>query len=265
MMSHPAVNAKAAIARRGPTATGTLRRNRRGSSNVGTRILGRPELQEGKMGGLHRLLVAAAMAILSGRAAMAEPPLAIGYITKSATNQGWMLTNAGAADAAREAGVKLVVAGPSSQGALESQIESIKSVANQGVKAIALAPVDSAGVGPIVRRFSAAGIPFVAVDTDIDGGLATSYVATDNVAAASAQADWVADQTGPADRIILVEGSLAQSTGRERRQGFLDRLKQLRPGVEVIEVHTSWNLDEAQSGVDGILRSRQDVTLIANA
>ena len=36
-------------------------------------------------------------------AAVADAPLAIGYVTKSATNQGWVLINKGAVDAARDA------------------------------------------------------------------------------------------------------------------------------------------------------------------
>jgi len=108
-------------------------------------------------------------------------------------------------------------------------------------------------------------VSFVAVDTDIDGGLAKSYVATDNLAAAAAQAEWAARQIGDTDEIILVDGSLAQSTGRDRRQGFLDRLKQLKPGAVVIEVHTSWNFDEARTGVEAVLRTHPKVALVANA
>ncbi len=214
---------------------------------------------------LKKLVVAAALMGLALRAAAADPPLAIGYVTKSATNQGWTLINSGADDAAREAGVRLIVGGPSAQGELAGQIEALESVARRGVKAIAIAPVDSGGITPVVRRITAEGIPFVAVDTNIDGNLAKSYVATDNLAAAAAQAEWAAGQVGETDQIILVDGSLTESTGRERRQGFLDRLKQLKPKVTVIEVHTSWMFNKAQSGVEAAVRAHPKVTLVANA
>jgi ABC-type sugar transport system substrate-binding protein len=215
---------------------------------------------------LRRLLAAAVLAgLATTQAVAAEPPLAVGYVTKSATNQGWLIINAGAAAAARDAGVRLIVAGPSTQGALAGQIEAIERVVAQGVKAVAVAPVDSAGITPVVQRLGAKGIPFIAVDTAIDGNLAKSYVATDNLAAAAAQAEWVAGQIGDADQIILVDGSLAQSTGRERRQGFLDRLRQLKPHAVVIEVPTHWTLDEAQTGVAAALRAHPKATLIANA
>src|SRR5690242_13545681 len=108
--------------------------------------------------------------------AQAEPPLAIGYVTKSATNQGGVLINQGAADAASEAHVRLIVGGPSAQGALAGQIEALMRVISEGAKAIALAPVDSTGIIPIVQRATANGISFIAVDTAIGDKSAKSYV-----------------------------------------------------------------------------------------
>jgi ABC-type sugar transport system substrate-binding protein len=184
-------------------------------------------------------------ALEAAEAARAETPLAIGYVTKSATNQGWILINKGAADAASEAHVRLFVGGPSAQGALAGQIDAVERVIAQGAKAIALAPVDSSGIIPIVQRATANGIPFIAVDTAINDESAKSYVATDNVAAARAEAEWVGAAVGDTDEVILVNGSLSQSTGRDRRQGFLNRFKQLKPNAVVHEVYTDWTEEEA--------------------
>jgi ribose transport system substrate-binding protein len=195
----------------------------------------------------------------------AEAPLVIGYVTKSATNQGWVLINKGAQDAAREANVRLIVAGPSTQGALASQIDAIERVISEGAKAVAIAPVDSKGVAIEVQRATAKGVPFVAIDTAIDGASAKSYVATDNIAAARAQAEWIAAAIGETDDIILVNGSLNQSTGRDRRQGFLDRLKELKPNVVVHEVPTDWTMEKSQIGVIRELRAHSIATAIVNA
>jgi ribose transport system substrate-binding protein len=194
------------------------------------------------------------------------PPLAVGYVTKSATNQGWVLIKRGARDAADEARVRLIVGGPSAQGALAGQIDAIGRVIAEGAKVVALAPVDSAGVVPIVRRAVAAGTPFVTVDTAVDDpASARSHVATDNLAAARAQAEWVAGAIGDADEVILVDGGLAQSTGRDRRQGFLDRLGELKPHAVVHEVYTDWGSDEARTGVEREMRAHPGVAAIANA
>lgn len=208
---------------------------------------------------------AAALVVAAGSAAAAEAPSVIGYITKSATNLGWVIINKGAEDAAREAKVKLIVGGPSTHGALEDQINAVQLAVAQGSKAVALAPVDSRGVIPIVRRITAQGVPVVAIDTGIDDDSAKSYVGTDNLAAAGTQAEWVAGRIGDDDTVVLVNGSLLQSTGRDRRRGFLERLKQLKPNAAIVEVSTDWELEDARVGVEAALRANPNTKVVANA
>jgi ABC-type sugar transport system substrate-binding protein len=210
-------------------------------------------------------LLAASLVTALTVAVQADAPLVIGYVTKSALNQGWALINKGAEDAATEANVKLIVAGPSSQGVLTGQIYAIERVITEGAKAVAIAPVDSNGISAIVRRATARGIPFVAVDTAIEDASAKSYVGTDNLAAARAQAEWLAAAIGETDKVILVNGSLSQSTGRDRRQGFLDRMQELKPKVVVLEVYTDWTSGEAQAGVARELKAHPEVVAVANA
>ena len=59
---------------------------------------------------LSKFVVLTFFAITSNAAIQAQD--VIGYITKSATNAGWMMINQGAEDAAAEEGVKLVSVGP---------------------------------------------------------------------------------------------------------------------------------------------------------
>jgi ribose transport system substrate-binding protein len=215
-----------------------------------------------------RMIAALALTVAvlgMGAATAAEEPLVVGYVTKSATNLGWEIINKGARDAAHEAKVKLVVTGPSTYGALQDQANAIDYVLAQGAKAIALAPVDSVGVASAVLRAEAKGVKVVAVDTAVENAEVSSYVATDNLAAAAAQAEWVAANIADDAKIALVEGSQNQSTGRDRRSGFLDRLKQLKPHVAVTEINTSWTLDEARAGVEAAMRKTPTISLIANS
>ena len=202
-------------------------------------------------------------ATLLSTAAMAED--VIGYITKSATNAGWMMINQGAADAAAEEGVKLVAVGPSFQGDLSSQLEVFENLVAQGAKAIGVAPVDSAGIAPAVEDAMNAGIAVVAIDTGVDGADVTSFVATDNYAVAKVQGAVAATLVDDGDAIIYVTGNQAQSTGVERKSGFMEAFMAARPGSEVIEVPTEWNSQQAQEGVEAILNSRSDIKMVANA
>lgn len=205
----------------------------------------------------------AVAALLAGSAASAQD--VIGYITKSATNAGWMMINQGAADAAAEEGVNLVSVGPAFQGDLSSQLEVFENLVAQGAAAIAVAPVDSAGIAPAVNDAMSAGIPVVAVDTGVAGADVTSFVATDNYAVAKVQGAVAATLVEDGQAIIYVTGNQAQSTGQERRNGFIEAFSAARPNSEILEVPTEWNSQEAQEGVEAILNSRQDIAMVANA
>ncbi len=189
----------------------------------------------------------------------------IGYITKSATNAGWMMINQGAQDAAKEEGVSLVSVGPAFQGDLSSQLEVFENLVAQGAKAIGVAPVDSAGIAPAVNDAMDAGIPVIAIDTGVSGADVTSFVATDNQAVAKVQGSVAATLVADGDAIIYVTGNQAQSTGQERRDGFMAGFTAARPNSEVIVVPTEWNSQQAQEGVEAILNSRDDIKMVANA
>lgn len=203
--------------------------------------------------------------MLGAYSATATAEDVIGYITKSATNAGWMMINQGAADAAAEEGVKLVAVGPAFQGDLSSQLEVFENLMAQGAKAIAIAPVDSAGIAPAVDDAMSAGIPVVAIDTGVDGAEVTSFVATDNFAVAKVQGAVAATLIEDGQPIIYVTGNQAQSTGVERKEGFMSAFSAARPNSEILEVPTEWNSQEAQEGVEAILNSRKDIVMVANA
>ena len=189
----------------------------------------------------------------------------IGYITKSATNAGWMMINQGAEDAAAEEGVKLVSVGPAFQGDLSSQLEVFENLVAQGAKAIGIAPVDSAGVAPAVTDAMSSGIPIIAIDTGVSGAEVTSFVATDNYAVAKVQGAVAATLVNDGDTVIYVTGNQAQSTGQERRNGFMEAFSAARPGSKILEVPTEWNSQQAQEGVEAVLNSNSDVKMVVNA
>ena len=188
----------------------------------------------------------------------------IAYITNGNTNEGWTLINGGAKAAAEKAGVKFIQLA-AEKGELSKQLAIVEDMITRKVNAIAIAPVDSAGIAPAVNKAMAAGIPVVAVDTGVSGADITSYVATDNIKAARVQGEWAATQVKSGDTVIYVTGDQGQSTGRERKQGFLDGLNGKVKGVKVVEVPTAWDQTQAQNGVEAALRANPKAKIIANA
>ena len=206
----------------------------------------------------------AALALAATSLMAAAQATTIAYITNGNTNEGWTLINGGAAAAAEKAGVKFIQLA-AEKGELSKQLAIVEDMITRKVDAIAIAPVDSAGIAPAVTKAMQAGIPVVAVDTGISGAEITSYVATDNIKAARVQGKWAATQVKSGDTVIYVTGDQGQSTGRERKQGFLEGLNENVKGVKVVEVPTAWDQTQAQNGVEAALRANPDAKIIANA
>jgi ribose transport system substrate-binding protein len=200
----------------------------------------------------------------AGLMTAAHAELTIAYITNGNTNEGWTLINGGAKEAGKKAGVKFIELA-AEKGELSKQLAIVEDMITRKVNAIAIAPVDSAGIAPAVNKALAAGIPVVAVDTGITGAKITSYVATDNIKAANVQGDWAASQLKDGDKLVYITGDQGQSTGQERKKGFVDALKKKLPNVKVIEVATTWDQTQAQNGVEAALRANPDIKLIACA
>ena len=136
---------------------------------------------------IHRTLGRlAAVMFTAGLLMSAAQAQTIAYITNGNTNEGWTLINGGAKDAAKKAGVKFIELA-AEKGELSKQLAIVEDMITRKVNAIAIAPVDSAGIAPAINKAMAAGIHVVAVDTGITGAKITSYVATDNIKAANVQ------------------------------------------------------------------------------
>ena len=197
-------------------------------------------------------------------AAPAAKEITVAYITNGNTNEGWTLINGGAKTAGQKPGIKFIELA-AEKGELSKQLAIVEDMITRKVNAIAIAPVDSAGIAPAIAKAMAAGIAVVAVDTGITGAAITSYVATDNIKAAMVQGDWAADQIKDGDTVIYITGDLGQSTGQERKKGFLDGLNAKRKNVKVVEVATTWDQTMAQNGVETALRANPKAKVIACA
>lgn len=191
--------------------------------------------------------------------------LEIGYANPTATNQGWIIINQGAQDAADEFGVGFSSVGPPQDGDAAGQATVVENFIAAGVDALVIAPVDSSALVPSVEAANAAGIPVVDVDSFIDGGEIASFVATDNLAAAGLQAETVGEAIDGSGKVVLINGGQGFQTGRDRRDGFVDAMAEQYPDVEVIEVQTEWDAQEAQAGLEDALASNPDIVAVAHA
>lgn len=159
--------------------------------------------------------------------------LEIAVIPKGTTHEYWKAVHAGAERAARELDVEIAWKGPIKEDDRAAQISVVENFIASGVDGMVLIPLDRAALAPVAREASAAGIPVVIADSDLDWDGKASYVATDNRRGGELAAETLAELLGGEGQVMMlryVEGSASTSA---REEGFLATLAE-HPGIEVV-------------------------------
>lgn len=180
--------------------------------------------------------------------------IVIGYASKSSTTPFWVQLNAAIQDAADEAGVKVKEIGPSKENDVAGQIAIIEDFYSQDVDALIVAPCDDVGVAPAVQRFVDAEKPVVSVDNGVTGVEISALVATDNRKSSGAAAEYLAELLGDSFKAVTIDGTVAQGTGKDRKEGFVETLKKAAPNAEIVNsIAAEWVDDSALKGMEDLI------------
>jgi ribose transport system substrate-binding protein len=159
--------------------------------------------------------------------------LRIAVIPKGTTHEFWKSVHAGAVKASRELGVEVVWRGPLKEDDLKGQIDVVDSFVAQGVSGIAVAPLSDKGLVAPVHAAVRAGIPVVVFDSDLQGQDASSFVATDNVAAGRMAGEELARRIGDAGNVVVLRYQEGSASTAHREQGFFAAIQE-HPNVHVV-------------------------------
>lgn len=161
--------------------------------------------------------------------------IVIAVIPKGRALLYWQSVHAGAAEAARAAGVEILWNGPPAETDYAQQIQIVDSMINRRVDAIALAPIERTSLKQAVERAADQKIPVVIVDSPIDTDRFVSQVATDNYAAGCLGAERIAQILGGQGKVAMVAVQPGAGSTMAREQGFEDTIKKKYPGVEIAD------------------------------
>ena len=100
--------------------------------------------------------------------------------------------NEGAQEAADAAGCDLTIANANNDSARQNS--DIENFVSQGVTALIVVAIDVNGVVPAVNAAKGAGIKVVAIDAELEEGLADTFVGVNNDKAGAEAGQWVVDQ-----------------------------------------------------------------------
>lgn len=203
----------------------------------------------------------------AGSAAAAGPVVAL--VPKTLNNPFFIDMQRGAEEAARAAGVTLVVQAAERETDVERQMQIIENLIQRKVSALILAPSGSREIVPVVLKANQAGIPVLIVDTRLDaaalqasGGKTVTFIGSDNHEGGKIAGQFAVERLGGQGRVAVLEGIAGHETGDARVRGFREAL-QGHPGITVVASQpANWERDQGYTVFQNILQANPTVNAL---
>jgi len=160
----------------------------------------------------------------------------IPVISKGFSQQFWQTVKLGADQAAEEYGVIVEFVGPESETMVDKQVEMLEAAMNKNPAAICLAALDSKAMSHLLEKAKAQNIPVIGFDSGIDSDIPVTTAATDNYAAAACLAEKMGEELAGAGKVAVIVSDQVTASSINRRDGFIQTLKEEYPDIEVVEV-----------------------------
>ena len=159
-------------------------------------------------------------------------PPRIAVFTKNRTNPAYEAARLGADRTAARLGGGTVHYVPDQPDNVEQQIALISRAIAARSDAAVFVPVDETACNEAILRFDAAGIPLFNIITRTTAGRRVTFVGSDDRALGEDLARYLFAKLSGRGEIVVVEGTPASATSRERLAGFKASLA-AHPGIKV--------------------------------
>jgi ribose transport system substrate-binding protein len=171
-----------------------------------------------------------------GQAGQVGPNTYIPLVSKGFQHQFWQAVKQGAEKAGKDFNVKITFEGPESETQVDKQIEMLQAALDKKPSALCFAALDSKAAIPLLEKAKAQNIPVIGFDSGVDSDIPVTTAATDNIAAAGSAADKMAELIGDSGEVAVIVHDQTSRTGIDRRDGFLNRMKDKHPNVKIVDV-----------------------------
>lgn len=131
------------------------------------------------------------------------------------------------------------------EGNANLQLDQVNKMVDDKAAAIVLIAQNSDSIVPAVKRANEAGIPVIATNRDINGGVFTNVINNERQAG-ELQADYMAAHLPQNAKVVYIKGEMTISAAVDRYEGFKEALKAKRPDVEIIASNSTGDWSEAQ-------------------
>ena len=177
------------------------------------------------------VVLAGSMALFAGRAKAADE-MTIAVFTKNSTNPAYEAFRIAADQIARSTGARVLHFVPQQPDNVDEQKAMVEQVLKDRPDAVIFIPVDDVAMVDSVKKLNEAKIPVVLVSNPLPGSFVT-YVGADDFEIGYREARYLFDTMGGKGKIVVIEGTPAAPTNRERVRGYQRAFAEF-PGIEVL-------------------------------
>jgi ribose transport system substrate-binding protein len=176
-------------------------------------------------------VLAGSMALFAGSAKAADE-MTIAVFTKNSTNPAYEAFRIAADQIARSTGARVLHFVPKQPDNVDEQKAMVEQVLKDRPDAVIFIPVDDVAMVDSVKKLNDAKIPVVLVSNPLPGSF-VSYVGTDDFEIGYREARYLFEHLGGKGKIVVIEGTPAAPTNRERVRGYQRAFAEF-PGIEVL-------------------------------
>lgn len=165
----------------------------------------------------------------------------IALIIKATDSPFWQKVADGGRDYAEEhEGVNVTIYGPASESDVEKALSILDDVINSQPDGIVMGTDAAEGAIPAIERATEMGIPVITIDTEVPSDQIVTHLATDNVAGGAMAADAMIEHMNAngielKGKVGIVAGVAGVDTIIKRDNGFIDRMAEIAPEIEILE------------------------------
>lgn len=200
----------------------------------------------------------------SSTEAGAQPRVA--FVMKTLNHPFFLDMQRGAEDAARSAGIRLVVQAAEREIDVEKQMQIIENLLQTDVRALIVTPSGSREIASAIVKANRANVPVIVVDTRVDPKAAAdnrldikSFIGSDNYEGGRVAGEYLARITGGNARVAILEGIPGHETGDSRLRGFRDTLQPHRGMTIVASQPANWERDQGFTVFQNMLQAHPDI------
>jgi ribose transport system substrate-binding protein len=207
-------------------------------------------------------MLAGSLALAGG--AMAADEMTIAVFTKNLTNPAYEAFRIAADQIARTTGARVVHFVPKQPDNVDEQKAMVEQVLKDKPDAVIFIPVDDVAMIDSVKKLNDAKIPVVLVSNPLPGSFVT-YVGADDFEIGYREARYLFDTLGGKGKIVVIEGTPAAPTNRERVRGYQRAFAEY-PGIEVLATGVgNYQQPDAKRVMETFLHAHPQIDAVLSA